>query len=51
MVEVVVGAVVGLRWWSSVVTGVRSDRHLRCSCPIVACAVDGAAMAAVECKM
>ena len=28
MVEVVVGVVVGLRWWSSVVTGVCSDADL-----------------------
>ena len=58
MVQVVVGVVVGLRWWSSVVTGVRSDRHPGVvalsgvvASPIVASAVDGAAMAAVECKM
>ena len=34
MVEVVVGVVVGLRWWNSVVIGVRSDRYFRCSCPV-----------------
>ena len=64
MVEVVVGVVVGLRWWSSMVTGVPWSLESVVTAtsgvdalsgvgasPIVASAVDGAAMAAVECKM
>ena len=34
MVEAVVGLVVGLRGWCSLVTGVGSDCHLRCSRPV-----------------